>query len=151
MSFYREHQRVPFVTKGESMALQSEKDTCDVNRIMKRYRETGQLDHMAKRQPYYADVSDALEYQEALHVVGEAQEAFEALPASLRRRFDNDPAEMLTFLQDPANEDEARELGLLPKKAPERAPDAGPGSGQVPGPVPPEPSPEPPQSGGGGS
>jgi hypothetical protein len=47
---------------------------------------------------------------------------FEDLPAEVRFRFDNKPAELLKFMSDPANADEAIDLGLFePSKPPKSA------------------------------
>ena len=46
-------------------------------------------------------------------MVVKAEEAFMTLPAVVRARFANDPAGIFTFLQDPANRDEAVKLGLI--------------------------------------
>ena len=56
------------------------------------------------------------------------------LPAQMRSRFNNDPAELLKFIKDPANLDEAVKLGILVKK---EAPKGDP----VPPPAPPSPVP----------
>ena len=42
-----------------------------------------------------------------------AQEAFNGLPAAVRKRFGNDPGQMLDFLDDPQNASEAVKLGLV--------------------------------------
>lgn len=40
---------------------------------------------------------------------------FDTLPSKLRLRFGNDPAEFLSFVEDPANDQEMIDLGLKPK------------------------------------
>lgn len=87
------------------------KDECDINRILGR---------MARGQEFplekvgsYGDFSDVPTYQGALDLVRYAGEQFAQLPAKVRDRFKNDPAEMMAFVQDPANLREANELGLL--------------------------------------
>ena len=56
-----------------------------------------------------------------------------ALPSRVRRRFDNDPAELMEFLADEANREEAVMLGLIEKEEPVQpapAPEGGaPASG----------------------
>lgn len=98
---------------------QSFKAECDIKNIMKRFEKTGMVSHLSKYPGTYADLTGAPEYQEALQIVLDAGKAFEALPAKVRQRFRNDPFELLTFLDDPENEAEAREIGLLPEKAAE--------------------------------
>lgn len=96
-----------------SMAQQHFKDECDVNNILRKYQSTGLVTHVANGIPSYGDFSSVLEYQQAQNILIEAQDAFEALPASLRKRFDNDPAVMLEFIENPDNREEAEKLGLV--------------------------------------
>lgn len=123
--------RTPILFNKPSMAKQSFKDETNINTIMQRYERTGLLEHSSSSSPQYGDFSNVTDYQTAINAVMDAQLAFSELPARVRRRFDNDPAEFMAFLHDEANLDEARELGLAP-----------------PAPVtPPDPSPDPPEAG----
>lgn len=93
---------------------------CDVNNILKQYEKTGVLQHISRYAPFFADVSAMpMDFHEAMNLVTSAQQMFEGLPAELRRRFLNSPGELLDFVQNPENEDEARKLGLLPPKRPD--------------------------------
>lgn len=95
---------------------QSFKDDCNVNFIVSRFMKTGQISHLAKRQGHYSDMSYApSDLLEAYKVVKDAEEAFASLPAAVRKRFENNPSEILQFLEDPKNRDEAIELGLIPE------------------------------------
>ena len=98
-----------------SMTQQQFKDECDVNNIMAKYRKTGELYHLARKQGVFADVSQITDYQTMLNQVHDAKAAFGALPSHLRRRFENDPGQLLEFLRNPNNRDEAIELGLIDK------------------------------------
>lgn len=98
-----------------SMAQQHFKDECDVNNILRKYESTGLVTHVANGTPSYGDFSSVLDYQQAQNILIEAQDAFVALPASLRKRFDNDPSLMLQFIENPDNREEAEKLGLLAK------------------------------------
>nr|QJB18757.1 MAG: internal scaffolding protein [Microvirus sp.] len=105
-----------------SMAKQSFRDECDINTIMKRYESTGTIDHINRRQPSYGDFTDVPSFHEALETVREAEALFAGLPASVRDRFGNDPGKLMEFLADPANKDEAIELGLIDRPAPPAEP-----------------------------
>lgn len=94
---------------------QSFAQEADVKNIMERYRKTGQITHLAKSQGLYADVSNIPDLNEALSRVQEAQYAFDQLPSDLRARFRNNPINMVDFLSDPKNLEEAQKLGLIPK------------------------------------
>jgi len=103
-----------------SMTRQSEMDACDIHNILKQYSQQGfeQLvrDNAARGQ--YADLTSLPDYQDALNTVIAAQDAFAALPSQVRERFLNDPARFVQFLADPANQDEAIRLGLMPDPKP---------------------------------
>lgn len=108
---------VETVNKEKSMTQQQFKDECDINNIMQKYVTTGEFSHATKKQGVYADFSGIRDYQQMVETVMYAQEAFDLLPAKVRSRFRNDPGELLAFLQDPNNKEEARSLGLLADNA----------------------------------
>jgi phage internal scaffolding protein len=105
--------RVQTLNDEPSRTIQSEKDSCDINLIVSRFKTTGVMTNIAKGMPQYGDYSEVIDYQSALNVVNAAEDAFMALPATVRKRFANDPGQMLSFLDDPANRDEAVKLGLV--------------------------------------
>lgn len=118
MEFYTKYKRPvsPSITFSEpSLADQSQKDDCDVNKIMQRYRETGFLTdplHPGSSQPLFGDFSDLPDYQACLEKLNAADAAFATLPASVRDRFENNPQKLFDFLSDEKNLDEAVQLGL---------------------------------------
>lgn len=113
-SFYNPNRvRVAIVFDEESLTKQSEAQACDINNIMRRYQTTGVIDHVNRVTGAYLDVFALPDYQSALHTVSQAEDAFFALPATLRARFDNDPAKLIAFVKDPANRKEALALGIL--------------------------------------
>lgn len=91
------------------------KDT-DVNNIMQKYLKTGQITHLAKVSGVFTDVSQIPDLLTAMSQVTKAQQAFELLPAALRKRFGNSPVAMVEFLKDTRNDREAIELGLKVRK-----------------------------------
>lgn len=103
----------------KTMTKQSFKDECDINTIMAKYQTTGLIEHVQNVQGAYGDFTSVEDYQLSLNQVIEAQAAFDNLPAKIRDRFANDPARLMSFLQDETNLDEARSLGLVePEKIP---------------------------------
>lgn len=116
-----ERSRVSYETRGPSMTKQSMKDECDINNILKGYMRNGIIEHVKTVQGRYGDFASAPEYHDAMNIVVEAQNMFATLPAKIRNRFENDPAAFLDYAQDPSNEAEMRELGLLATEYPERA------------------------------
>jgi len=90
------------------------KDETDINNILRQFNITGQLPKKAIT-PQYGDFSGVLDYHTALNAVIAAEDEFMTLPATLRARFDNDPQELVEFLNNPQNMDEAQKLGLVKK------------------------------------
>jgi phage internal scaffolding protein len=98
---------------------QSFKEECDVNNIITRYKKTGQLTHLARTQGKYADVSEMKDLQESFQTVAQARDTFETLPAELRKKLNNDPVQLMEYLSNPENDDEAIRYGLKEKRNPE--------------------------------
>lgn len=105
--------RVIFQSDEQVRVQQQFKDDCDVNNIMKKYQTTGHFTHATSKQGQYKDFFGITDYHDMLNTVLYAQEAFQTLPAAVRARFANDPGEILEFVQDPKNRDEAIKLGLI--------------------------------------
>lgn len=128
-SFYRPHERVQYtgelvnsatgeVYKPVPRVKQSFKDECDINNILAQYRQTGMIRHVQANAALgvYADLPDALDFQESMNLVLAAEQSFMSLPAKVRDRFQNNPAEFLAFMSDPGNVDEMIKLGLAVKR-----------------------------------
>ena len=108
------HFNAPSLTKR---SMQAE---CDINNIMRKFQNTGLIDHQNTHQGQYGDFTSAEDYHASMTRIVEAQEMFEALPSTIRRRFHNDPAEFLEFVADAENRPEAEKLGLVPKQTQKR-------------------------------
>jgi phage internal scaffolding protein len=133
----------PGVTfKDVSLAQQHFAVDADINNIMHSYQQTGILgDPLAVVKPSFGDFSSEFDYQVAYNQILEAQEMFAELPSDLRRRFGDDPGQLLHFLADPGNREEAVKLGLVansdvslsqslekpPEVPPEKPPEKPPG------------------------
>lgn len=93
---------------------------CDVNEIMKRYQKTGVLPRFGQVEPRYLDLTNVPDFHAAMNLMADAEAAFMRLPAAVRLRFANDPAEFVGFAEQPENLEELRKWGLAPPaKAPE--------------------------------
>jgi phage internal scaffolding protein len=101
-----------------TLAQQHYKEECDINTILQKFSISGILPE-APLSPRYGDFSGIGDYHTALNRVIAAQDEFEALPAPIRARFENDPAKLIEFLEDENNRPEAEELGLVEKAAAE--------------------------------
>jgi len=95
-----------------SMTKQSFAKECNINNIMARYEKTGIVEHVMEMPGQFGDVSEPLEYQEALNKVNAARSLFDSLPAQVRAKFDNEPFLFLEFAQNPENYGKLVEMGL---------------------------------------
>lgn len=87
-------------------------DECDINKILEKFGVTGQLP-VSTVSPQYGDFSGVSDYHSALNQIASMESDFMSLPAQLRARFNHDPAELLSFLENDSNRQEAIELGLI--------------------------------------
>lgn len=94
---------------------QSFKDECDINKILKRFQDKGQLPQNMKSGQIYGDFSEIADYQTSLNKVISAKNTFDSLPAKVRERFSNDPWKFLSFASDANNLQEMVSLGLANK------------------------------------
>lgn len=99
-----------------SLAKQAFAEECDINTIVRRFGITGELPQ-GVRMPTYGDFTTVVDFQTAMNAIVSARESFEEMPADVRYRFHNDPAEFVDFCSDPANRAEAEKLGLVVPKA----------------------------------
>lgn len=117
-SAYSETRRSSLNCGGETLTKQSFKKECDINHLLNRYQKTGLIDHVNKYKGQYADLSNPVDYQTALNVVISAQNAFDSLPSSVRKRFGNDPRSFVEFVSDPENKEALYDMGLAERPAP---------------------------------
>lgn len=117
---YGRSERLYARLEGESMTQQSHKDACDVNNILKRFQQTGVIEHRNRYNGVYTDFVDAPDYHTAMTAVVNAQQMFEDLPSQLRKQFGNDPAAFLHFV-DHATDEQLIEAGLMEPPAAEPA------------------------------
>jgi len=94
---------------------QHHKLECDVNNIIKKYDKTGLITHISKIEAKYGDLT-GMDFKKMRDQVANATSMFEALPAEIRKEFENDPAKLITFMEDPGNRQRAIELGLIDKE-----------------------------------
>ena len=103
-----------------TLAQQHSKDEVDINKIMARYIKTGVIDHVAKYQPQYLDNTET-DYHTSQNIIIKADGMFSELPSTVRRQFNNNPAEFLEFVNDPDNHEKLKDL-VNPPAIPEKLP-----------------------------
>lgn len=103
----------------DPITQQQFKNECDINYIVNRYLQTGYVNPMLVRngKPVFGDVSTIAGYKETLDQIQEADQMFMQLPAKIRDRFQHDPLQLLQFVADNKNYDEAVRLGLVEPSA----------------------------------
>lgn len=107
----------PTVIQGESMCCQSFKDECDINQIVSKPNYGINPLNPPTRKPIFDDFSsiELTDFQRAQTMLADAFSRFENLDSSIRARFDNDPAKLIDFCNDPNNIEEGIKLGIYEK------------------------------------
>lgn len=97
--------------EGASRTIQSQKEECDINNIIRKHVDLGVRFELPPESAYL-DVSEIGDYQDALNRVIAAEELFMSLPWDVRAKFDNDPGKLVEYCQD-IDDDKLLELGKL--------------------------------------
>lgn len=109
----------------KTKAVQSERQSSDINNIVARAIKSKQLPVLMNRQ-HQAGLPDDISYQEALNKVVAADQAFMRLPSSVRAEFGNDPRQLLNAIHNhKGNENltkKLQELDILKKSDPVETP-----------------------------
>lgn len=129
-------------TGDEAITQQSFKEDCDINVLLKRFAVTGELPENV-RVPQYGEFEETFDFMSSMNIIRAAQEAFDAMPAVVRERFNNDPGRFVDFANDPDNYDEALKLGLVVSRPVSPNPSSSSPSEAVPGASSPVPTPVP--------
>lgn len=106
------HKSVGIVFNDKSLTQQQFKDDVNINNIIDKFAR-GVVPWTNTKRPQYGDFSEVTSYQDALNLVIDTNEKFDSLPAKIRSRFGNDPQQLLEFMNDAANYEEAVKLGII--------------------------------------
>ena len=104
------------IFKMPSRTKQEFKKSCDINHIIKRYQDTGVHPSMfttIKNGGISASVDQNMSYHSMFQKVESIREEFNTLPSGVRRKFQNDPLQLLEFVSKEENREEAIKIGLL--------------------------------------
>jgi hypothetical protein len=108
--FYREHGEFYFPDFGPGRTKQAFKDSCDINKILKKAQKAGGLAHVQKYdKAVYGEFQD-YDLLEAYGKLERAKQIFADLPSEVRNEFSNDALAFAGFASDPANIDRLAEL-----------------------------------------
>lgn len=106
----------PGIECTELLTEQHHRERVDINNIIAKYTAVGTLPEIQNSmEGIYGDFSGGEDFLESQMKIKQAEEAFMALDAKIRRRFDNEPHKLLEFICNPDNKQEAIELGLINK------------------------------------
>lgn len=118
---YNPPESPALIFEQPSMTDRSFRDECDINHIVQRCMQTGVLPQVEGG--VYGDFVDLPDnLQDSYALIQDAGDRFMQLSSDVRREFNNDPMQLLTFLQNPANRQRAGELGLIDVPASPPAP-----------------------------
>lgn len=118
-------------TGKDSKVQQHQRDQCDMRMIMKNFLKTGEITHINNRSMKFLDTTQATDYDRSLQILLDAEEAFYQLHVDVREKFHNDPREMMQFMNDPSNLDEAIKLGLAKRRKADIAEDSSKGHSET--------------------
>ncbi len=88
---------------------QSQKNQCDINKLLEKAARSGSLSHLDKFEARYGDFSD-FDFTEHAIKMAEGQTIFENLPGEVKREFDQSPDKFFKFVTDPQNAEKLPEL-----------------------------------------
>lgn len=104
-----------------SMTDRSFKAECDINTIVNRCMQTGVMPQVEGG--LYGDfvgLPDNL--QDSYSLISDAQDRFMQMPSNVRAEFNNDPLQLISFINNDANRTRAVELGLIEHPAQVQSP-----------------------------
>ncbi len=127
--YNREITKETFVKYEPTKTQQNQIKEQDINFIMSKYAETGIIgDGLGTRKPQFGDYT-GVDFREMQTKLAESNQIFEALPSGMRTRFENKVENLLDFIDDEQNRDEAIKWGFLPQPPEEPS---GPEKREVP-------------------
>ncbi len=85
----------------ESLTQQSDAEQADIQKILKRYREVGIVEHLNLTEASFADVTELTDYAEVMRTAKLAEVEFMKLPSKVREIFNHDVADWLDTANDP--------------------------------------------------
>ena len=110
-------ERIPVQLSFEGTKTRTKSEFADevnINNIVRRCIN-GAAMPTGNRTPLFGDFSEVADFTTANNLIAQANAEFEQLPSDIREKFGNDVSELMDFLDDETNLDEAIELGLAPK------------------------------------
>ena len=99
-------QKVVTTTCSHSDTEESHKDSCDINKIFHASNHSPEL-LIPESPPTFGDFSNGADFTEMQNRVADAISGFENLPSETREFFEHKPANLVEFMNDPENAQDA--------------------------------------------
>lgn len=87
-------------------------DDCNINNIVGKAMKTGILPS-GNRKPLFEDFSMVSDYVDTQRTIAQAEQNFMQLDPTIREQFGNNVANLLDFIDNPENAEEAAAMGLI--------------------------------------
>lgn len=126
---YQPRKKAEPMKFGPSLTVQSEKDSCDLSKVVPAALRAGQT-FQGPSAEAFADLASLPDFQTVLNARQRAEDAFAELPSRVRAHFGNRYQNVVAAMLDENRHEELVELGIL-KKVPAQ---------RVDPPVPPDPA-----------
>jgi len=97
---------------GEMLTKQADKDSADINIIVRTYGTSNQFGNVNPNSPLYQDNTQVVDLIEATNLVNAAREEFMNLPAEVRALANNDPIQFLEMVHQEDTRKALIERGL---------------------------------------
>lgn len=112
MSMYQREHGKPYTPEyDDGLTKQSFKDSCDINKMLKKAQTAGSLSHLMKYpEATYGEFDGEFNLLEATEKIAKANEIFNELPSEVRSEFQNNALNFVNFANDPANVGRLQEL-----------------------------------------
>lgn len=99
-----------------SRTVQSHKDTCDINKMLRRYSDINKpkdrLFERADRVAMFGNFDMTQDLGSIKLQQKNLEKAWYQIPAEIRKQFKNDPRAFIAYVNDPANSEAATKQGL---------------------------------------
>lgn len=101
----------PFDKNEKTLVQQQHKLVNDPATIVQRFGDG--LRPVTTKEPMYIDTFDVKDYHTSMNMVAKVSQQFQQLPAKTRKKFANSPENLLEYLADPENKEDAIKAGLI--------------------------------------
>jgi len=102
----------PTEIPGKTRTQQNFKEESDINVITARYLKTGVFPNARESAGIFGDFT-SVDYMEMRNAIADIGQTFDTLPAKVRNKFQNDPYQLIRFVEKPENFEAALKLGLV--------------------------------------